>query len=349
MHSATTDCGLKGSLNSSNIAPTMLSATLAAGAPHIRAFCECVGVCAIRGALTLATLCALLLVSARPAQAQTETVLHNFTGGIDGDIPNAGLTPDSKGNFYGVTPNGGLYGYGTVFEFSPDGRGGWNETVLYSFAGGAEGGLPWFSGVVLDSAGSIYGTLFYGGSNACENGCGVVFELSLVDGAWTETVLYTFPGGAGGESPINNLIIDKAGNLYGTASTFGIGAGGFVYELSPSGGAWTERTIYDTSISGGLTMDSAGNIFGVTSVMGAVFELSPTGSGGWNPTVIHTSSKSAKSYYQMGTPMLDAAGNIYGTSGYAGVNKDGTVYKLSLAKSGKWTGKQLHVFAGGPR
>ena len=350
MHPSETNSRTKARLKFSNMRPIFHSTTLAAGAPHIRAFCKCVGVCAIRGVLTLAVLCTLLLISARTAQAQTETVLYNFIGyPYDGGYPNASLTPDGKGNFYGTTPNGGLYGYGTVFELSPNGHGGWNESVLYSFPYGADGGFPWFSGVILDSAGNLYGTSYDGGSNGCEIGCGDVFELSpMGGGGWTETVLYTFPGGAGGQLPLNSLIMDSAGNLYGTAYTGGIGAGGIVFELSPSGGGWTEKTIYETSISGGLTMDPAGNIFGVTSVMGAVFELSPDGKGGWNSTVIYATSKSPKSNYLMSTPVLDAAGNIYGTSGYSGVKKYGTVYKLSRGRTGKWTGKVLHAFAGSP-
>jgi len=90
-------------------------------------------------ALTLAVLSALLLIAARPAQTQTEKVLYNFTGGTDGGNPYSRLTSDSAGNFYGTTFYGG-FGLGTVFELSPNGSGGWNETTLYTFTGGADGG-----------------------------------------------------------------------------------------------------------------------------------------------------------------------------------------------------------------
>jgi hypothetical protein len=91
-------------------------------------------------------LCLTTIFTIRPAQAQTETVLYNFTGGSDGGEPQSSLTPDGAGNFYGTTYYGGLTcseqgteGCGTVFELSPNGSGGWNETVLYSFTGGDDG------------------------------------------------------------------------------------------------------------------------------------------------------------------------------------------------------------------
>ena len=72
----------------------------------------------IRCALILAVLSALLLIAARPAQAQTEKVLYTFTGGVDGGQPYAGVIFDSAGNLYGVTQYGGAYGQGTVFQWS---------------------------------------------------------------------------------------------------------------------------------------------------------------------------------------------------------------------------------------
>lgn len=106
---------------------------------------------AIRSALTLAVLAALLLIAARPAPAQTETVLYNFTGGSDGFHPEASLISDGKGNFYGTTLLGGLgcpgnqYGCGVVFEISPNGGGGWNQTVLHSFSGPLDAANPFLS------------------------------------------------------------------------------------------------------------------------------------------------------------------------------------------------------------
>jgi len=299
-------------------------------------------------ALSLSLLSALLLIAARPAQAQTESVLYNFCSAAnctDGSHPQSRLTSDGQGNFYGTTETGGTFGPGTVFELSPDGSGGWNETVLYSFTGGADGGYPEFSYVIFDSGGNLYGTTFNGGAT----GDGVVFELSPVGGGWTETVLYSFANGTDGAYPVNGLIRDTAGNLYGTTYQGGNTAG-TVFELSPSGGSWTEQLIYSFSSSApdneaGLTMDSSGNIFGASA--STVFELSPNGSGGWNPTVIHTFPSAPKDGSSpQGTLVLDAAGNLYGTTTKGGAKDYGTVYKLSLGTNGKWKEKILHSFTG---
>src|SRR5208282_3671395 len=117
--------------------------------------------------------------------------------------------------------------------------------------------------------------------------------------AQTETVLYNFCSQyncSDGEAP--------GGNLYGTTLFGGANGYGTVFELSPSGGGWTEQVIYDAGGDSGLTMDTAGNIYGTTTL--AVFELSPNGNGGWNPTVIHTFPSGAKDgSVPWGTPVLD--------------------------------------------
>jgi uncharacterized repeat protein (TIGR03803 family) len=120
-------------------------------------------------------------------------VLYNFKGGSDGFTPQSRLTSDGAGNFYGTTGFGGL-GAGTVFELSPNGNGGWKETILYSFTGGADGSVPYFSYVLFDTEGNLYGTTYWGGSY----GYGAVFELSPEGTSWTEAVLYSFAGGADG-------------------------------------------------------------------------------------------------------------------------------------------------------
>jgi uncharacterized repeat protein (TIGR03803 family) len=170
--------------------------------------------------------------------AWTESVLHAFTGGPDGAVPLLGVILDSRGNVYGTTLFGGDTtanncrggdgfgtppGCGVVFKLTPRAHGSWKETVLYSFTGGSDGA---FSGdpLIFDSSGNLYGMTGNGGDLAApctfgtENkiGCGVVFKLTpAAKGAWTESVLYAFTGGADGGEPESNLLFDSAGNVYG--------------------------------------------------------------------------------------------------------------------------------------
>jgi uncharacterized repeat protein (TIGR03803 family) len=150
-----------------------------------------------------------------------ETVLYTFTGGSDGGYPLGGVILDSKGNLYGTTNGGGASGAGVVFKIDTSG----NETVLYSFTGGSDGGFP-LAGVILDSKGNLYGTTNGGGAS----GAGVVFK---VDTSGNETVLYSFTGGTDGGNPYVGVIRDWDGNLYGTADTGGASNAGVVFEIKP--------------------------------------------------------------------------------------------------------------------
>lgn len=294
--------------------------------------------------------------SAVAAQGQTETVLYTFCasgfGCSDGAIPNSPLTPDGKGNFYGATVTGGTGPdecCGTVFELSPNGSGGWIETVLYSFTGYE--GLSYPTGsLVFDSAGNLYGTAEGNGAH----GWGAVFKLSpgSVGASWTETTLYSFAGGTDGANPSSGVVIDAAGNLYGTTGAGGSGGSGTVFELSPSGGGWTEQVIYntDTSWYAGLTMDSGGSIFGVSQSQ--VFELQTNGSGRWNPIVLHTfnANKSGRKLRTApnGTLAFDKAGNIFGTNTGGGAYKRGAVFELTPGKNGKYKERTLYDFGSMP-
>jgi uncharacterized repeat protein (TIGR03803 family) len=268
--------------------------------------------------------------------------------------PQSRLTSDGAGNFYGTTTNGGCAaggcGDGVVFELSPNGIENGGETVLYTFcslANCTDGANPAYTYVIFDSAGNLYGTTKTGGAY----GYGVVFELSSNAGIWTETVLYSFTGGADGSFPVNGLVQDAAGNLYGTVtSTDGGSEGGGVFELSPSnGGGWNEQLIYNVSGGpgnySGLTIDNGGNIFGTTA--GTVFELSQKVGVGWTPAIIYTFTVNGKyGYLPENAPVLDEAGNLYGTTVNGGSKNAGTVYKLIPSKKGKWKEKVLYSFKG---
>ncbi len=306
--------------------------------------------CALRTVLTIAVLSATLLVAARPAHAQTEVMLYNFTGTSDGSEPTSSLVWNN-GNLFGTTYAGGL-GYGTVFELTPNGSGGWVESTIYSFcqlAACADGQNPTYSYLTFDNQGNLYGTAYGGGAN----GYGVVFELSNSSGTWTESVLHSFANAPDGAYPGNGLIMDAAGNLYGMAFAGGTGDGeGCIFQLLPSNGTWTERVIYDiNSTHSGLTLGplgATGNIIYGTSYS-TVFQLTPTVKGSWVSSVLYSfnpADSATEGAQPVGSMTLDSAGNLYGATEAGGANNDGVIFELTPAQSGDWTETLLYSFGG---
>lgn len=256
------------------------------------------------------------------------TVLYNFTAGPDGHGPNDHLIFDSTGNIYGTTETGGAYGYGTVFKLTHS-SGGWSETTLYSFMAGDDGNFP-VDGVVMDAAGNLYGTTRFGGINNCSDGCGTVFEVSPSGSGWTEQVIYRFQGNEDAYLPYGGVILDPAGNLYGATYEGGQGESGVVYELSPSGAGWNYTALYNlTGNAGGawgrIARDSAGNLYGTTIFPGTLFKLSFSG-GHWVYTDLHDFSNDDGTYAKSSV-VIDAHGNIYGTSTAGGRDEQGTAWE----------------------
>lgn len=265
-----------------------------------------------------------------------ETVLYRFTGGSDGGIPEAGLIRDTSGNFLGTTYSGGSTGNGVVFKFSAN-----KETVIHSFSG-TDGSHP-AAALVRDKAGNLYGTTFYGGTAACS--CGTVFKIDTTN---TESVLYSFTGGADGKFPAGRLLLDAAGNLYGTASEGGvvncdngIHGCGVVFKMSPTGQETVLYTFSGGSDGGepmaGLVRDSAGNLYGTTFAAGnlsrtcalnagcgVVFKLSKTN----QETVLYTFADGADGANPVADLVLDSTGNIYGTTKLGGAGY-GVVFEIS--------------------
>ena len=277
----------------------------------------------------------------------TEKLVYRFCSVAhctDGRAPVAGLTFDASGNLYGTTSENG----GTVFQLRPGTDGKWTETVLHEFKG-KDGSTP-AAGIILDASGSLYGTASGGGSNSCSGGCGTVFKLSLgTDGVWTETVLYAFNGN-NGSHPHGNLVFDGSGNLYGTTSAGSTRGYGNVFKLTLGrDGKWREKVLRAFSATSGpsiagLMFDSTGNLYGTTSAeggtfFGSVFRLAPCENGKWTNTVLHT-FQGKRAATPLAGVILDAAGNLYGTTGAI----DGSVFELSPGASGTWKLKILHSF-----
>jgi uncharacterized repeat protein (TIGR03803 family) len=321
----------------------------------------------------LAVLAIALTLSAGAWGQATETVLFNFQDETTGEGPQ-GLSLDASGNLWGVTQAGGTNGFGTVFELSPVSGGGWNETVLYSFVGGAGGEKPQ-SKLISDAAGNLYGTAL-GGSN----GYGIVYKLTSGKSGWQQTVLYTFTGGSDGGVPSSGLVMDAAGNLYG--STAGGGKSlcfesapcGVVYKLSfVPGVGWRETVLHSFSGKDGANprstpiLDASGNLYGTATDggwvsqkgfcgmlgCGVVYELSHV-AGGWKETVLHTfvSGPSDGGLPAAGLAS-DASGNLYGVTTNGGSwnicgngSGCGVVFELSPSSNGTWTESILHRFSG---
>jgi len=292
------------------------------------------------------------------------TVLHTFTGGADGNIPQ-GSTMDSAGNLYGITFNGGDLncpiaetppGCGVVYKVDTKG----NFTVLYTFTGGADGAVP-NDYLTLDLAGNIYGVTVYGGNLAdCtqygQTGCGTVFKL---DKKGKLTTLYTFTGLTDGWLPAPPLVLDIWGNLYGATAYGGDpscnapNGCGVVYKLTTAG-KYSVRHTFTGPPDGaeppmGLIGDLYGNLYGVTELggnsadctwgygfgCGTVFKVDAWG----HLTVLYTFTGLADGAYPSSTPIMDWQGNLYGNTLYGGdfscVNGGelsegcGVVYKLS--------------------
>jgi uncharacterized repeat protein (TIGR03803 family) len=270
----------------------------------------------------------------------TETVLHNFRGGIgDGSNPEAGLLFDAAGNLFGTTFLAGAYAKGTAFELSPVSGGGWTEKLIWSFGNGTDGANP-DGALVLDSARNLYGTTANGGVK----NYGTVYELSPAGGNWAEAILHNFGTSQDGTYPYSTLVFDAIGNLFGTTTSGGGPKGhGTVFELSPAGGgAWTETILYVFAAGSDgydpyaeqLVFDTAGNLYGTTLQggthgSGIVFKLSPASSGYWTETQLHTFKNGIDGAAPFAGVILDSSGNLYGTTAGGGSSGgNGVVYEI---------------------
>lgn len=361
--------------------------------------------------LALAIFFTVTIVSAPTAHAQSFQILHTFSGAGDGAIPSGALALGAKGKLYGGNDEGGS-GNGLIFNLTPSGSGWifyvlnnlraggvqsslvfgpvgalygaastggmggcdegggcglvfklqppasfcksfncyWQETVLYRFTGGADGGNP-SSPVIFDQAGNIYGTTTFGGTGSCNagSGCGVVYELSPSGGGWSQTVLHEFNATSDGIEPSGNLALDKSGNLYGEAQG-GDSDNGVLWELTSNQGVWTETVLHRFEVGqgtfpcGGLSTDSSGNIYGVTDgdgggdSSGVAFELSPPGT--WTYNVL---ARFPGDSIPCGPANFDTAGNFYATTFQGGQYGYGSLFKFALS-NGTWTATDLHDF-----
>jgi len=320
-----------------------------------------------------------LLAAPLPAfAADKEKVLYRFAayGYQDGSNPVGGVIFDAAGNLYGTTNLGGAAcnSGGTVFELMPSADGKWTEKILHSFPCNTEDGSGPTGSLIFDAKGNLYSTTLGGGSY----NSGTVFEMEPgTNGHWTERVLHSFGNGDDGAKPWSGVILDAAGNLYGTTNLGGAhktncsgDSCGTVFQLRPGrNGQWTEKVLHSFDNNGedgfwpgaGLAIDAAGDLYGTAegghegcrtnAGCGTVFELSPSASGKWTEKIINYFS-GRNGANPDSNLIFDAAGNLYGTTVWGGrpeCDDDyhvgcGTVFELMPDAYGNWTEKTVRHF-----
>jgi uncharacterized repeat protein (TIGR03803 family) len=265
----------------------------------------------------------------------TYSAMHIFTGGNDGSGPGSGLTFDQQGNVYGMTPTGGAFGLGTIYQLKPQSGGSYKFNLVHAFTGGNDGSSGSAGRLVFDHAGNIYGVATVGGAL----GKGVAFELTHSQTGWTLTPLYAFQDQPDGALPYGGLLFDKAGNLYGTTYYAGANDVGTVYKLTHSNGAWTESVLY--SFKGGsdgsspistVVSDAAGNLYGTTSdggsscACGVIFKLAH---GAWTETVQYRFTGAPNAGFAYNGMISGSGGKFYGATVHGGPSNDGTIYEFT--------------------
>jgi uncharacterized repeat protein (TIGR03803 family) len=338
-----------------------------------------------------------------PGAGQTEwagTTLYGFSGGADGNLNGVNngtdfykipapfaneLVSDSSGALYGETPSGGANGFGTVFKLTPpaSGQTGWVETVLYSFAGQADGATP-YGGLVVDHRGVLFGTTIAGGVS---DGYGTVFRLTPnAGGTWSHNVLHRFGHAAGktidGSVPFGDLVLGAGGVLYGTTQKIaGDNRGsGVVFQFTPpaSGGAdWSETILLAAPnhdklghMARGLALDANGIIYGnlgrtaldtragrahrcrrSVGGCGAVFTLTPPASDHtWTFTTIYQFPDFDTGRYACGGVLPGPHGVLYGVTQSGGDQRKrgsvGNIYRLTPPAAGasSWTESEVYRF-----
>jgi uncharacterized repeat protein (TIGR03803 family) len=268
----------------------------------------------------------------------TQSVIHSFTGGNDGSGPGSGLTFDPHGNLYGMTPTGGAYSLGVVYQLRPHTNSTWGLTVIHTFTGGADGSSGSAGRLILDRAGNLYGVTTVGGAN----GKGVAFQLTHSQTGWALVPLYAFKDQPDGALPYGGLILDRAGNLYGTTYYAGANDVGTVYKLTHANGSWTETVLYNfkggtdgSSPISTLVSDAVGNLYGTTSdggtscACGVIFRLARGVNGSWSETVRYRFPGAPGAGFSYNGMVGDSAGNFYGATTHGGLTNDGTIYKFT--------------------
>ena len=266
------------------------------------------------------------------------TVLYSFKGGNDGFGPGSALVFDKAGHLFGMTPDGGQFSSGTVFELSKA-SGHWVHTVIHNFTGGADGATGSLGPLLVAHDGTLYGVAETGGGSA---GAGAVFKMSPArGGGWNFVTLHQFKGMPDGYGPYGGLVADAKGNLFGTTYFGGSSGNGTIFEMIPMrGGKWSElvlrsfqggsdgswptgtlilssdgKTLYGTTTAGGTTSCDCGTIFRYSRGDGIEQVMHRFGAG----------NDGQAPYYALAA---DPSGNLFSTAVAGGQHGQGTVFNF---------------------
>ncbi len=294
-----------------------------------------------------------------PATAQTASTIYSFSL-HESFWPEGGLVEDASGNLYGATVGGGTYGTGTVYQLSPPAKGSttWKKTVLYNFQPwGITGHTP-SSELAIDTSGHLYGVTWSGGDGRCH--CGVLYELvppATAGGPWTHFVLHAFTNTSNDGRLPNAPPVLSSNTIYGVTQQGGLHDSGIVYQFIPGKNGGTYSVLYSFGANsdanwpnGPVLLDSAGSLYGVTSLggafnAGAVYKLSQN-SGVWTESILFSFGGGSQSsgITPVGNLLFDSSGNLYGVTQFGGASQLGVAYELSPA-SGSWTQNVLFNFS----
>ena len=276
-----------------------------------------------------------------PTYSNSPILLDSFnaSSNANGSFPLGSVTFDKAGNLLGTTYYSGDGGYGTVFEIPATTTGFGAAVTLGSFDGANGHGSYPTGSLTADSAGNLYGTTFWGGDGGLY-GPGTVFEVpKSITGYGAPITLYSF-NGTDGANPAGSLILDSANEIFGTTKLGGSNGDGTVFEINRTATGLINTTTL-VSFDGGnganplgdVVADANGNLFGTTSVGGdygdgTVFEI-PKMDGHYSPAITIVSFTGTNGANPVGSLIIDAAGDLYGTTKGGGDSGDGTVFKIS--------------------
>ena len=305
--------------------------------------------------------------------AWTETDLFDFAAinaiheNTTGSSPRSSLWFGDGGTLFGTTSEGDVLGAGNIFQLTPpaSGSGAWSQAKVHTFASGDDdAGFPEAMPIAQGPAGMRFGTTVGGGPD----NIGAFYSITpptTTGGAWSESLLYSFSG-LDGVFPVNDLVADAKGNLYGVAQQGGSRGFGVIFELSPpkkGSSTWTEKTLH--AFTGGadgrapdqkLTLDAKGALWGTTAsggpaLLGNIFRLAPPKKAGqpWVFKNMHVFTDIAGGEAPHSGLTPDGAGGFYGTTGVGGTADCGTVYHFQppTTAGGQGVLTTLHSFGGG--